>query len=246
MKKLLFAIALFIAFQINAQDDMDYVMYSTIELTPKDGHYMELMEGLKAHNAKYHSEGWESVNVWNIVSGPRSGKLNWVMGPHTWTHLDKAMEDDHLKDWLKHVSAHAEMGEWGYWRLNSDLSYMPENFQTKLMFIRFFDIESQKGDNAEHLFSTIISTYKENKMDMGLQVFQNVADAGDGKEWAVIWYHDSYASMDKDRNFRDKYEKKYGDDSWAEFFEGWREATDFEGIEIQELMPDLGVAGGDN
>ena len=115
MKKLLIPICLIISIHLTAQEDDGYVMYQTIQLKAKSGHQMDLREGLKAHNEKFHTEGSEAVSVWNIRSGP--GGLSWVKGPMTWSSLDTPLTEDHRADWQKNVAAHADVGEFGYWKL---------------------------------------------------------------------------------------------------------------------------------
>ena len=248
MKKLLFILSFFITFQLSAQDgDNSYVMYQIISLKPLQGHGQEFRAGLKGHNTKYHQEGSQQVNVWAINSGPRTGTLSWVKGPLTWTDLDTPIAgDDHMDDWRKNVGAHSEMGEMEYWRLQDDMSYMPEDMQPKLFQVRFFDIKDEKGNNAKKLFGTLIKAYKDTNSDMGVQVFINQLPTEPGSGWAILWFHDSYASLDRDRGFVAKYEEIFGDDSWDEFFEGWREATTYDGMELHVLQPELSVGAGSN
>ena len=246
MKNLLFIFSFFIAFPLLAQDDDNsYVMYRTMLLTPIHGHGQQLQEGLKAHNAKFHvEEGPYQVNVWSINSGARTGSLSWVQGPLTWTDFDTSIPGDkHMDDWRANVAPHAIRGEWEYWRLASEMSYMPEGLAPKLFQVRYFDIKNEKANNAREIFGRLFKAYKDNNLDIGMQVFTNQVNEDNGKDWAILWFHDSWASLDKDRDFVAKYEKMYGDDSWDEFFEVWREVADYTGMEIQVLQGELSAAG---
>lgn len=245
MKNFLFLIAFFITWQMTAQDDEGYIMYQTIELTPKAGHFNEFMDGLKAHNSKYHTEGAETVNVWQIESGPRSGSVVWVKGPLTWTDYDTPMTDDHMDDWMKNIDPHSDMGEWGHWRRSSTLTYTPEDYAPNVMRVRYFEIMDQKGNNAREVFGELIEVYKEHNMDVGVSVYYNQAPSGDGKEWGIVWGYPNWAAFDVDRDLWDKYEEKYDQDS-REFFEQWREAAKFKGGEIRTLMKAVSAAGNDN
>ena len=51
MKNLLIPLCIAITVNLSAQES-DYVMYQTIQLTPKSGHEIDLMDGLKAHTDK--------------------------------------------------------------------------------------------------------------------------------------------------------------------------------------------------
>lgn len=230
---------LLLGFHVQAQDD-DYVMYQVLRLTPKAGHNKQLIEGLKSHNAKYHGEeGKEAVNVWNIMSGPRTGSMLWVKGPRTWSDFDNPLEaDGHMDDWWANVDAHADVHEWEYWGLWDGMFYMPEGMQPKVVVVRTFDIEPEKNNNARHMWEASIKVYQENNWDMGLQIYRNWANAGDDRDMAVMWFHDSWASMDKDRNYWDKYEEMYNMER-REYFENWRDISNFKGMEIWTLNEDL-------
>ncbi len=245
MKNLLFVLALLIGINLGAQEDDGYVMYQTILLKPLHEHGQELRAGLKAHNDKFHQEGAQAVNVWQINSGPNSGSLLWVKGPLTWTDMDNPIEaGGHMDDWRANVVPHAEMGSMEFWRVLDGMSFMPDGFAPKMIQVRYFDIKQQKGNNARHLASTHIKLYTEKNMDMGLQIMSNQAPSGDGREWAMIWFHDSWASLDKDRNYWDTYEEMFGIDR-REYFEGWNESADYSGMELMVLVPALSVGGSD-
>jgi hypothetical protein len=240
MKKLLFPLCLIISLQLAAQDDDGYVMYQTIQLKAHSGHQQQLREGLKAHNEKFHTGGSEAVGVWAIRSGPNAaGGISWVKGPLTWTSFDTPLTEDHRDDWQKNVDAHAEVGEFGYWRRVDGMSYAPEGFQAKVMRIRWFELKTDKVDDAEEIFGRIFEVYRKEKLDIGLHVFANQADYDGGRSWGILWQHDSWASMDKDRDWVAKYEALHGDGSWSEFFRDWGDAAEFKGTQLTSLIPEL-------
>lgn len=239
MKHLLLLFALSLSLSLTAQDDDGYVMFTTIHIDPLTGHDQQLLDGLKAHNEKFHQEGMDRADVWSIQSGPNSGDLSWVMGPVTWSHFDTPLTDEHMADWNENVSAHANIGEFGYWRLADGLSYMPEDLQPMVLEIRYLDIMPDKGNNARHLLESIIAVYEENELNSGFQIYYNAANSGEGKDWAMLWFYDSWSAKDANMNFGEMYEKKFGEDSWDEFLEGWDEAQDMQLMEIHTLMPKL-------
>jgi len=244
MKNLLFILTFFISFALFAQDDAN-TMFQAITLAPKDGQGAQLRAGIKAHNAKFHQEGNEAVNVWMINSGPRFGTLIWVKGPLTYTDMDSPLQaEGHMDDWQANVTPHATMESMDFWGLVDNLAYMPEGHTPKVIYVRYFDIKRQKGNNSRHIWKSIVDMYKENTWDMGLQVYSNWAPSGDHRDWAIMWSHDNWASMDKNRKFFSQYEEKYGIDR-AEFFEGWNEASKFMNAEIWTLVPELSVLGAD-
>jgi len=239
MKKLLIPLCLIISMHLAAQDDDGYTMYQTIQLKAKSGHQKQLREGLKAHNEKFHTGGTEAVSVWNIRSGPNATGMSWVKGPLTWSSFDTPLTEDHLDDWAKNVDAHAEVGEFGFWKLVEGMTYAPEGFKAAVMRIRWFDIKAGKADDAREIFARIFEVYRQNKLDMGLHMYANQTTTGDGRELGILWQHDSWASMDRDRDWVAKYEAIHGKDSWSEYFRDWWEAVEFKGTQLNSLIPEL-------
>ena len=148
-----------------------------------------------------------------------------------------------MDDWRKNVTAHSELGQMEYWRLQDDISYWPEGMQPKLFQVRYFDIKQDKNNNARHIIGTLAKAYKDTNSDMGFQVYANQVNAENGREWALLWFHDSYASLDRQRDFINKYEEIFGNNSWNEFFEGWWDAAELTNMELHVLQEDLSVAG---
>lgn len=244
MKKLLIPFCFIISFHLSAQDN-DYTMYQTIQLKVKPGHQEDFRKGMKAHNEKYHTGGSESVSVWSIRSGPEAaGGISWVKGPMTWSSLDTPLAEDHMNDWQKNVAAHADVGEFGYWRLVDGMTYAPEGFQTKVMRIRWFTTKPGKWDDALEVFERVFEVFRQNNFDMGLHVYANQTPAGDNSYLGILWQHDSWASMDRDRDYVAKYEAMHGKDSWSEWFRDWEEAVEFDGTQLNSLIPELSTPPG--
>ncbi len=239
MKKLLFPLCLIISLHLAAQDDDSYVMYQTIQLKAKSGHQKELREGLKAHNDKYHTEGSESVGVWNIRSGPNATGLSWVKGPLTWTSFDTPLTEDHRDDWLKNVEAHAKVGAFGYWRLVEGKTYAPEGFKAAVMRIRWFEVLPGKQDDVREIFDRLFELFRTENFNRGLHLFDNQAEWGDGRQLALLTQFDSWAEMDRDIGFTAKYEAIHGDGSWDEFLRDLSEATIWKGTQLNSFNAEL-------
>ena len=86
----------------------DYTLFMTIELDPAPGKALDLQNGVKAHNEKYHKDGSTKGYLWSVLSGPRSGKYIWGQGPMPWEEMDNPLGDEHLADWEKNVAAHCK------------------------------------------------------------------------------------------------------------------------------------------
>ena len=86
--------------QVQAQGDP---MFEFVTMTPKDGMRDELISRMKWHNDAYYKENPYGARVYVVNSGVQSGNIIWVMGPTTWTDLEKRpAEGAHDDDW-KHV-----------------------------------------------------------------------------------------------------------------------------------------------
>ncbi len=106
----------------------DYVMFLSISLDPAPGKGVELVQGLKAHNQKFHAEGDDKAYFWSILTGPRSGQFVWAQGPIKYAKLDEALTDEHTADWEKNVAANCvKVSNYLFSRRNEELTYNPEN-----------------------------------------------------------------------------------------------------------------------
>ncbi len=70
-------------------------MFLSLYHDPAPGKTSKIIEGLKAHNAKFHAEGDSKTYIWNIVTGPRSGQISWAQGPLKYSKLDEGLTDEH-------------------------------------------------------------------------------------------------------------------------------------------------------
>jgi hypothetical protein len=242
----LIALCAMLAWQVQAQDDDTYQMYELIELSPTNGHEKDFQAAVKAHNDQFHKEGAESVNVWSIMSGPRAGNVIWAKGPLMWSDMDNEIEGDaHMDDWWGNVMQHSTMEGIEFWSAWKDMVYMPEDLVPGVLVLRTFDVHEQKGNNVKHIWESVIKMYKEKNWDTGIRLYWNQANAGDGRDLTIVWYHKNWSSMDVDRNFFGTMEEMYDIDR-REFFENWNEIVDFKGMEIWTLNPGLSVLGSDD
>jgi hypothetical protein len=223
--------------EVHSQENDGYTMFTVISMKALQGHGSELRSNLKDHNAQFHTEGSKRVSTWAVISGPNIGDLLWSMGPMTYSEMDETQDPKHWDHWRDKVMAHANANSRTFWRLNPKLSYAPEDFQPAMQIARYFNFKEGKRDEAMHTFSSLMGVYKDLD-DMACHVFTNPYP-GDGEpDMVILWQHESFASLDKNRKVWDQYEKKYemdGDD----FFDNWRLFTEFKGAELHRLIPEL-------
>jgi hypothetical protein len=161
-----------------------------------------------------------------------------------WSDMDNQIEgDEHMSDWWGNVMKHASLEGIEFWRHWDGLHYMPENFNPKVLVLRTFEVEEQKWNNVEHTWKPMIKLAGEMGLsDEGVRVYYNAANAGDKRDLTIVWYYENWSALDVDRNFFDAMKEKYDIDR-REFFENWREMTNFKGMEIWTMNEELSAAG---
>ena len=241
MKKPMLLSAILIAMATLSYGQTNYVMWESIYLRPKTDQLKDLGQHMKAHNDNYHSQAPYQARVWNVTTGPRSGGMVWFMGPCTFTDLDnRPAGGGHDDDWRDNVMMHVtEISDGGYWRLMEGFSYLPENLNPKVMWIRYIDVKRGKWDEFEHLMTSIMKNYEENKFNHSMGLYENVVNDGSGKDMAIVWQYNNYAYLDENLEFSNKYEEIYGDNSWRDFMEAVYDYTESTEDEMMEYMPEL-------
>lgn len=201
------------------------VVFETIYLDPKTDHLKEVGDNIKAHNEKYHAEMPYTASAWSTLTGEHSGQILWIMGPFTFADLDnRPSEGGHDDDWAENVMPHVNgMHNGAYWRRFNDIGYMPsENYQGKIMRVRFITLKEGKWDEYEHLLSGINKVYQENSFTHSFAMYGNWSNTKVG-DIAIVWQYDNYAYFDQDLEFVKKYEEVFGENSWNMFLEAWRD-----------------------
>lgn len=227
-----------------AQEMPDYVMYETIYLSVLPGHNDAFSARMAEHNGRFHGEGAHTSGVFYVLSGPRTGKLSYVMGPTTYTDLDsRPTGTDHDRDWgavMTHCRIHSGTE---YWRRNDQLSYTPENMATgarNLSRVRIFEV----ADNQLFIKTQgqIVATIKAMGGKQPRTMYRNQNANKDGRHWGTVTSYKNWAEMDEEGggNFQEAFEKIYGDDAWDTFIEEIDLAIVSREDEWRQLAPSLG------
>ena len=194
LSHLLVVIGLSFATTLSAQD---YTMFMTNDLDPAPGKALDLQNGVKAHNAKYHKEGNSKGYLWSVLSGPRSGKYVWGMGPMKWADMDEPMTDDHLADWEKNVAAHcSNVSGFRYMVRDDKRSYNPENQVTASMMIaKIFTVTGDRRALLDALWE-ISKVMKAKRYDQARRVYSSVLNEKDNQEVALIYPFESFKKLE--------------------------------------------------
>lgn len=184
---------------------------------------------MRDHNANFHTEGPNRVNVWRVVSGPRAGALISSEGPMTLSDLDRQMPDEHGEHWRRAILNHSLEGPQGtkFWVRMDDLS-LPADHMQPILRIRFRTVKPGQMANAvdwlEQL-SAVAADWEE--LPFGLQVFRNrFAQGLTGPSFANVNSFDDWATLDNlntmmGESFPDAFDHVHG----AGSHEKWSQAS---------------------
>lgn len=218
-------------FTVNAQEEKE--SYGMVELTfmlPKIGMEKSFESAVKAHNEKFHKDGVFKASLDMIITGEEAGWYVWIMGPCTFTDLDKRPKDAvHTNDWDKNISPTIlEYGRNEFWRYNDKLSYNNNDSSnvTKLENIWVVGIK-QGQDYKFKEFMEKVKKAHEKRGEGNIQVFNNQFREGNGRDVAIVWTLNNWAEMDEDDGgIKKYYEELYGEGSWANGLKDWENSVD--------------------
>lgn len=211
---------------LNAQEDKDYQMWESIMLTPDNTKLKILADNMRKHNEKYHSEDPYKATVYNISSGPNSGKIIWEMGPMMFKHNDTRPSDGgHDDDWRDNVMPYIKkVHTIEYWskddKLSNTGSLTDNNSDHPIMFVRYFEINQDHSYTMKSVFKQVSETIKSLPGDNPWGLYYNAFLQGDlGRHVAAVSFYKNWAQFDEDRKFKDAYEKLHGDNTWDSFLD---------------------------
>ena len=220
--------------EVNAQESKNYAMWENIMITPDYAKLKILGENLRKHNQKYHSEGPYKATVYNIVSGPNSGKLVWQMGPMMFKHNDSRPEaGGHDEDWRDNVMPYVKkLGSIEYWKQDDKMSLtsaLREGGIDKypIQYIRFFEVAPGHGYSINNLLEQIKATIKEMNDGIPWGVYDNQFRQGYdiGRHMATVSFFENWTQFDDDSsNFKETFEKVHGKNSWQPFIKGMEDS----------------------
>jgi hypothetical protein len=206
-----------------------YQMFNNSFMKPKRGHEKQFEEGVKAHNAAYHSSGPHRATLSMITEGSGSdGWYIWSMGPLMYKDLDHQPDGNvkHDEDWDKNVDAHVEeYGESYLWKLNEELSYTPANYNPQRIDVWVLDIKPGMRYQFADLMKKMKAVWDAKKYSFSLRVFYNDLWNGKGKDAAIVYSFDNYAEFDLDVKFKEDFEAIHGAGSYDNFWKSWNDCV---------------------
>ncbi len=219
MRNLLITLLVAAPILLTAQDN-SYTMYMTVMLSPENAaDQTELETVMKAHNQKFHQGGAYNAVVWNIITGPNTNKLVWMMGPLTFADIDgRPGSTDHYKDWAK-VGQHLGGADGvEYWKRDDKLSNVLSEEPSPLIYVRIWKVNNEYGFLVNGLLKQISEAVKAMEGENQWTVWDNEFRQGNlGRHLATVSSMKNFAELDEDDDFEKAFRKVHGDDSWVPF-----------------------------
>jgi len=226
MKKSIGIIAILLVFVFTgfAQDE-SYKMYDVIYIKPKYDKVKELSEAVAKHNKEFHNEGPHTSSVWMVQSGSYSGWWAWIMGPLTYTDLDSRPDSkEHLEDWMGEVMPYIqEYAERNLWKLDDEVSFVPEDSFTGKTIWSNYDIKPFEGYRFTEMLKLVKKVYEEKEYTRSFAVYRAQFDSRNMGSVTISFGFKSWAFFDEDKTFKKDFEEVHGEGSWWKFMEEFKE-----------------------
>ena len=206
---------------INAQDDTSYQMWENIMITPDNTKLKVLGENMRKHNQKYHNAGPHKATVYNITTGPNSGKFIWQMGALTYPDLDtRPAVGGHDEDWRDNIMPYVKkIHTTEYWKGDSKLNNTDmldgDSSKYPILFVRVYEVADGPAPGVGFFFERMSKTVKALDGVNPWGVYYNEFRQGDlGRHIATASFSPNWADFDRDVNWVETFKKVNGENSW--------------------------------
>lgn len=210
-------------FQVVGQD-AEKPLWETVLLVPDNTKLKVLGENMRKHNQKYHKEGPYTASVYNITTGPDTGKMVWIMGPLKYSHLDaRPAEGGHDEDWRDNIMPYIKKTQQGeYWEGDVELSntaMLTEDVSAHpILFTRYWEVRPGNGFGVERHFKMVSETIKAMSGEHPWGIYYNEFRQGNiGRHIATVSFHKSWTDFEKPWKFREAFDKVHGASAWNAF-----------------------------
>jgi hypothetical protein len=245
MKHLLLTMAFLATICGFAQDDAPAVVFDQIMITPQPTKIAEFYKAVAEHNKQFHTEAPRQVAVYQIMTGPNTGKYIWNLGPCTWAELDeRPMDAAHDKHWSSTVTPTLTTDANGtFWRFHPKLSSMNNDFKLNMLDITFWDIKQGMGnfDKATAIIEKFVKVYQTEYPDDNFGIYSNVmGSTAEGRDMAIVGFKDNYAAMAVQHpDLPEKFNAMHGEGSFEKTMQEWGDLLQGSASEMWLYMPEL-------
>lgn len=202
----------------------DYIMFESQYLELRDGvGHSQLQAGVKKHNNKFHSgnDGTTKAYLWYVNTGPNSGQYTWAVGPTKFSHYDKSLPADHVRDWDNNVEKYARAHTHIFMVRDEDLTYNPENETVgeNILMKRLLVKNGQSSLEAvEEAVGSIAKVLRRTRAKIARRVYRSAFRTSEG-EIMLVYPFSSWTVFESGfqglpEGFQKDYERVYGKGSW--------------------------------
>ena len=189
------------------------VIYENAFLVPEKTKEKMLIDGVKAHNAKYHSEGKTIASLYNVLIGPHSGQYVWLNGPMTLADYDNSPDENHLLDWQKNIRNNVTGESMKLARLNWNASYSPKSWgDSKYLLWRTFKIK-QGNESYQKVLEAVTKIGKalsDMKATHPRRVYESVFRSENREDITLVYPFKTFTRFQNGNNgLPENFQKKY-------------------------------------
>ncbi len=214
-----------------AQENTQEPIWESIMLVPDNTKLKVLGENMRKHNMKYHNAGAFKTTVYNISTGPNSGKIVWQMGPLQYKDLDtRPAAGGHDEDWRDNIMPYVKRVEQGeYWKgiskwSNTDM-LSSETVEYPILYIRYWVVDQEHGFGVDTHLDMASASIKAMPGVHPWGVYDNEFVQGKiGRHLATVAFYKNWTDFDTSWPFRAAFDEVNGADKWDMFIEN-RNAT---------------------
>ena len=187
-------------------------IYENIILTPIKQMEGKLMEGVKLHNAKYHSKGKSTATLYSILSGPNSGKFVWLDGPMTYADLDQQPDAAHMADWGKNIQSYITDEKIKHAQLHWEASYTPAEFgSSDYLLIRTSKLSNKANSMAKVLeaITKIKEVLVATNASIVRRVYVSPFRSENGEDISLVYPFKSFTRFEKGNGLPENFAASY-------------------------------------
>lgn len=215
MKKIILGLLVLCALPLFGQNQE--VVYESIYLTPNKAKELELIDGVKKHNDKFHSKGRANASLYGVIIGRRSGQYVWLNGPMNLADFDNIPDENHMNDWQENVRNNVSSEKLVLGKLNWEASYTPPSWgNPKYLLHRTIKINRKYGSYKKVLeaVTKIGKVLTEINAPNPRRVYQSIFNDENGENITLVYPFKSFTRFNEDnglpKNFQKEYEKING------------------------------------
>lgn len=226
MKKILtLLVALFFTYSVMAEETKAYKQYDTFRFTIDNKTAKKFTKNMRSHIKKYHTKGTLKTKIYNILYGPSTNELIWVMGPVSYAELDSRPDNKkHDDDWADNINPYITSYNQGeIWRIMDGLiinnmdkeADSPEKYVTRYLTVN----PGSDGEVIRYLLKQVKDTVEKMGKEKFWAVLDNQFIQGNlnGRHIMGISSMESWAELDQDGEFVKHFEVLYGKGSFKTF-----------------------------